>query len=256
MRRLLPLIPLLALLAATAGVGPAAAFTPRTRALVVQRATQLMPETLQVQLDRHARALYAGALASDEQEDAPPAGERLERSIEAAVASVDEQAPMSEVARRFGRIADAATDLAFALDQADDPRAAEVRSRFARYVEQKLPKIRVVFRGFADTHLAAGDVGGFADAVVARACRDVPGILRGYFPEGREPRPADFDDRSVPFAAASLEVSLAVTATARAWLFAWHAAHGDLAGAPGLDPAQPFGPGPTDRPENQEERER
>ncbi|RMG42402.1 MAG: hypothetical protein D6718_13955 [Acidobacteria bacterium] len=110
----------------------------------------------------------------------------------------------------------------------------------------------MTFDGFADPHLAAGDPVAFGRSIAAKARRDYEGILRSFFPEGRRPTAADFDDRSIPFAAASLEVSLAVGATAKAWLYAWHRAHGDLEGAPlgAGGKANPFEPaGGTAAPE-------
>jgi len=229
-----------------AATGSARGFTPRTRAFIVHRALALLPPALARQLSRHEDALVAGALAdwSRDAEGTGPhaldpgtADEELARRIDEAVALLDRHAPMREVARAFGRIAHAVADLSFALDVGpDDPREASFYGEFARYVEEQAPRVRLVFPGWTDPHLARDDVRGFARAIAARARRDYDGILRSYHPEGRDPLPQDFDERSIAFAAASLELSLAVTATARAFLYAWYRAHGDLAGAHGLGP--------------------
>ncbi len=229
-----------------AATGSARGFTPRTRAFIVHRALALLPPALARQLSRHEDALVAGALA-DWSRDAEGTGPHaldpgtadgeLARRIDEAVALLDRHAPMREVARAFGRIAHAVADLSFALDVGpDDPREASFYGEFARYVEEQAPRVRLVFPGWTDPHLARDDVRGFARAIAARARRDYDGILRSYHPEGRDPLPQDFDERSIAFAAASLELSLAVTATARAFLYAWYRAHGDLAGAHGLGP--------------------
>ncbi|UCF69214.1 MAG: hypothetical protein JSV80_08020, partial [Acidobacteriota bacterium] len=83
----------------------------------------------------------------------------------------------------------------------------------------------------ADDRLSA-----YARRVAESARRDYDAILRSYYPEGRDATAHDFDERSVAFAAASLGVSRAVSATAKSWLYAWHRAHGDLAGTPLIDP--------------------
>ncbi|RMF75239.1 MAG: hypothetical protein D6738_04235 [Acidobacteria bacterium] len=235
------------------GAGDALAFSPGTRALVVQRAMTLMPGALRRQMTRHAPTLFAHALAGSERVgpgysalDPGDADVRLEQAIEAAVQAVDTQRPMREVVARFGDIARITTDLSFALNVGpDDPRESGFYTAFARYIESRHDRIRVTFLGFADPDLAAGDIRGFARRIAGEARRDYEAIVASYHPPGRQPLAEDFDDRSVAFAVASLEVSLAVTATARAWLCAWHRAHGDLAGAPVSDPRAPFAPAGT-----------
>ena len=268
--RLLPLILVLALSTGS----DASAFTPRTRALIVQRALTLMPDAVQTQLKRHARPLFAGALAGAEaigpeglESLDPGAGDvALERAISETVAALDGQESMGAVARRMGAIARAATDLSFALNVGPgDPREESCYLAYARFVESRHDRIVVTFDGFSNQALAEGDVGAFARQVAARARLDYEGVLRSYHPEGRESVPGDFDDRSVAFATASLGISRAVTATAQAWLYAWYVAHGDLEGSPGIEKAHPFGHpsgGPareaasTRAPGNQEEETR
>ena len=66
--------------------------------------------------------------------------------------------------------------------------------------------------------------------------------FRAYAAAGDPPHPSAFDDRSVPFAIASLSYSHAITDVARAWLAAWSQAGGDVGRTPYLernDRAQP-----------------
>jgi hypothetical protein len=244
--RLVPVFVALALCACP----DAWAFTPRTRVLIVQRALTLMPDSVQTQMKRHARPLFRGALEGAEEIGPegvdvldPGAGdETLEAAVSSAVAALDRQEPMAEVAREMGAIARAATDLSFALNVGpSDPREKSLYMAYARFVESRHERIVVTFGGFPHPELAEGDLRGFAQSVAAEARRDYAGILRSYYPEGRSSVPGDFDDRSVAFATASLGISRAVTATARAWLYAWHRAHGDLAGSPGITGDHPFG---------------
>ncbi len=261
--RRVPLV--LVLLAALAGAAPETpAFSPATRALIVRRAMTLMPDALERQMSRHARSLYRGALDGVEQLgpayhalDPGDADLRLEEAIAAAVRALDEQQPMREVVAQFGRIARLTGDLAFALNVGpDDPREAGFYGDFARFIESRQDRIRITFGGFADPRLARDDVRGFGRSVAESARRDYAAILASYHPPGRDRLPGDFDDRSVAFAAASLELSLAVTATARAWLYAWHRAHGDMQGAPVEDSAEPFGRADATASVRREERAR
>lgn len=240
---------LLAIAVATAAGGPALAFSPRTRAEIVGRSLKLMPDGMERQLRKHARSLFSAAVQPPvtpgaEGRAIKPA-EQLEAAVAAAIDAIDQRKGMAEVARRFGVLARIASDLSYGLDTGlDDPRETAIRPDFARFIETRLPRMSVTFGGFADPYLAAGDLPGFARSISSKAHQDYESILRSYYPEGRQRLPQDFDDRSVAFAVGSLEVSLAVTATARVWLYAWHLAHGDMSGTPTLDGAAqgaPFG---------------
>lgn len=258
--RLLPLLVTLALCACP----EAWAFTPRTRVLIVQRALTLMPDAVQTQMKRHARPLFRGALEGTEEIgeeglsafDPGRGDEELEQAVGRAVAALDRQAPMAEVAAEMGAIARRAADLAFPLNVGpSDPREKSLYLAYARFVESRHERIVVTFGGFRQPELARDDLRGFAMSLADEARRDYAGILRSYFPEGRASVPGDFDDRSVAFATASLGVSRAVTATARAWLYAWHRAHGDLAGSPGIAGDHPFGAGAAPVTEREEPAE-
>ena len=235
--------------------GPAtSAFTPKSRAEITSKAILLMPDSLQRQLERHAERLYRAALPRPDGQRPPgaepldldAASRALDERIARVVHAVDSQLPMGEVAARLGEVAQLVQDLCLTTHIGPfDPRHARFHRDYARFVESRLPRIRIVFHGFRDAELAAGDIDGFARRLAREARHDYPAVVRSYFPEGRDRLPQDFDDRSVAFAVASLEVSRAVTATARAWLFAWHRAHGDLTGAARLaqgPPSDPFAP--------------
>jgi hypothetical protein len=224
----------------TGAVPASPAFTPKSRAEITRNAVLLMPDALQRQLSRHAERLYRSALERPAGElppgaqplDVDAAAGELEESLVRAVHAVEQQRPMGEVVAHLGRAARVVQDLCLTTHLGPfDRRHPEFHRDYARFVESRLPRIRVVFDGFEDAALAAGDIDAFARRLVRETRRDYPAVVRSYFPDGRERLPQDFDDRSVAFGVASLEVSRAVTATARAWLFAWHRAHGDLTGA-------------------------
>lgn len=245
------LVALLVTLAGLAGISgsggapSAAGFSPAVKSDVARRALTLMPPALQRIVERHRAELEAGLSTPA---GSPPA-EALAPAIEQVVASLNRRAPMAEVVRHLGRLAAVSADLAWALEARDaDPRTGKIAADFRRYVENRLDRMAVTFDGFADPALAQADLPGFARAVSARAARDLPSILLSYFPEGRARLPEDFDERSLAFGAASLEVSLALTATARTWLFAWQKAGGDLTGtwsAVPLSRDNPFASQPT-----------
>lgn len=232
---------------------PARAFTPEVRLTIVRRAIKLMPPSLAHQLQRHRLDLEQAALSGiDRQPNAPmqlldpnQAGRQIEALVQEGARLVARQAPMAELARVLGAIAQATTDLAFAFNLGpDDPRRAAAYPEFCRYVEAKLPRLAFTFSGWPDDALAQADFVGFAQATAAQASRDLDGLMRSYYPEGRRPTAQDFDERSIPFAAAALESSLAMTATAKAWLAVWFRAGGDLTGTPFLNPDAAASPSP------------
>lgn len=237
-------VPLLAAVVACVVLAPrpAAACTPAVRAEVARRAITLMPPSLARQLKKHIKQVEAGATegiagspAPVEALDPGHADEELETRVREIVALLDTRAPMARVARAFGYAARTAADLSFGLHVGPrDPRADRIYGEFCRFVESRLPRMVVTFAGYSDPELANGDIPAFARRVAAQARRDYDGILNTWYPPGRQPVAQDFDDRSVAFGTASIEVSLALTATARAWLYSWNAAGGDLAGTPFL----------------------
>jgi hypothetical protein len=75
---------------------------------------------------------------------------------------------------------------------------------------------------FQGVHAADLERARTEDANLARAYAEAPSWTDA----------ASFDDRSVPFAVASLSYSRTVTDIVQAWFAAWRDCHGDLAGTP------------------------
>lgn len=248
-----PLLLVVALMA-TGAPSPARAFTPQTRIRIAERAMTLMPPALRRQLERHGRVLLLSALEpmrngeGDGDHALHPEGGSADRALEdaarQALEALNTQASFAEVARAFGLVAHISADLAFPLNTSDaDPREPGYYDDYAAYVESRLDRIPLIWDGWYDPRLAAGDPAGFARLAAAQSRRDYETIARAYHPEGRTSLPQDFDDRSNAFATASLSFSHAVGNTARAWMYIWNQAHGDRSGTPYLEPGQdPFTP--------------
>ncbi len=216
------------------------AFTPETRVRIVDEAIRLMPKSLRLALERHREAVLRGALEPLREEDGAPhrpprdggtLPDATAAEAEAVIAAVGEPAPFEEVCRRFGRLAH------FVTDAGSPPLAAgrEGESRyghFARYTAEKLPKFPLVFHGHDDPALARGDFSAFTRSVLEQARGEDRNLARVYAVAGDPPGPAFFDDRSIPFAVASLAWSRTVTHVVRAWLAAWERAGGDMGRTP------------------------
>ena len=237
-----------------ASVAPASAWSPRTRLRMVEDARKLMPRALRDVLSRHEREIQRGMLTPMTAEGSPShlpprQGGTLDAEIahrsEQVTAAIDAREPFAVVALRLGELAHFVADAAFpplAGGTGDEARYAH----FSSLVDDGLDKIPLVFYGHGDPMLERGDTAGFARTVLEKAREEDSELARAYEAAGPTPHPSAFDDRSVPFAVASLAYSRTVTRIVHAWLDAWQRAHGDLGRTPYLDPDNP--PRALDRP--------
>ena len=209
------------------------------------QATGMMPDGLRRILERNRRSLRDGMRAARaaaekaplDHRQAPAALEGTAARLAASTARItdllDKHAPMRHVARELGAAAHWVADLSNPFRGV--PAGAEEDAygrRFATYVEAKLPRLRVVFEGYTDPLLEAGEIEAFGRHLADQSrsyLDDLLGAFRRFDEDGEV---AAFDERSVPFGVAALSYSRTVTDTARIWLAAWRAAHGDLAGLP------------------------
>lgn len=232
-------------LALAGGASPTAAWQPETRVRVADEAIRLMPESLKLALQSHRAPLLRGLLApltgEDGGEHRPPwaAGtpgtldQRVELEVAELMRALDRSAPFSEVAARFGAVAHYVMDAGFppAMSGADGDRR---HAHFSRFCESRRERFPLVFYGHDSTELEAGDVRGYAVAVMQRARAEDLMLARAYAAAGEPPNPAAFDDRSVPFAVGSLSYSRSFTDVVRVWLAAWQRAGGDMGRTPYL----------------------
>lgn len=197
-------------------------------------ALRLAPPALGRQLTRHRAELDKGA------REPIPAGlaeaaRRLSEDSDTVVAMVNGHKPFRKISRVMGRIAGtmgALNDPLWAVPGAG-PAADGVK--FSAYFKEKMRRFPLVFNGYGAFDLAGGDFPRFAQGINSRYATDRQRLRLAYHPaDGRPVRPTDFDDRSVPFAIASLCYSHAVTDTAQVWIRVWKHANGDLAGTPYL----------------------
>jgi hypothetical protein len=234
------LLPVCALLLAFAP--PASAWAPETRARMADEAVRLLPASLRLALERQREALLRGTLEplthEDQTEHRPPwESGTLDRQVAGEarelIDALGRRTPFRELATRFGRLAH------FVMDAGFPPGMGEGDARryrhFASFCESRRARFPLVFYGHADEDLERGDFAAFARRIMLRAREEDRDLARAYAAAGNPPRAAAFDDRSVPFAVASLSYSRSVTHVARAWIAAWRLAGGDLARTPYAD---------------------
>ena len=226
-------------LLAVCAVTEARAWTPEMERRVARESARLMPPSLRRILQAHFEDVSAGVAeaSSAKPSGAAPVGtparvEAIAREIEK---SINDHKPFAQVSRRFGVLTHWVCALQDPLLASDvDPRESQYALDYALYVEGNLEKYPLVFYGWPDPMLDAGNVAGFAESAVSRARRYYAHISRAYNPGNPTPRAQRFDVRSLPFGIGSLCYSRCVTDTARIWLHIWKGAHGDLHGTPYL----------------------
>lgn len=223
-----------------AALGPAAAWTPRTRVHMTDEAVRLMPASLRLALVAQRERLLRGMLEPMRGEDDPGhrppwAAGTLDREIEARAAELREtlsrQTPFGELAERFGALAHYVLDAGFPPGMTDgdgDGRYAH----FADFCESRSERFPLVFYGHDDDDLARADYRAFALDSMQRARREDAELSRAYAAAGSPPDPAAFDDRSIPFAVGSLSYSHTVNEVVRVWLAVWESAGGDVGRTP------------------------
>ncbi len=229
----------LALLVVVAST-PVSAWTAATRVVMIDDAIKLMPPSLRKVLEKRRNDVRRGMLEPMTQEDAlahrPPwDGGALEASVDAAardlVSGATTRVSFHDVARRFGVLAHFVADAGFPPAAA----GADGSSRYAHFAalcETRRPRFPLVFYGHGNDALAKDDFKAFTLQILERARTEDANLARAYADAPSWTDAAAFDDRSVPFAIASLSYSRTVTDIVEAWLAAWRECHGDLEGTP------------------------
>lgn len=222
---------LAAVLALAAWSGPAA-FEAPAREKIALEALRLAPPRLRKQLARHSQDLVRGAREKPS-DSLDLDAKTLATEVDAAVALINAHKPFRIISESFGRVAGLAACLNDPLWSSLDGEGSDDSRKFSAYFVENMTKFPLVFTG-ADAALETkGSVPDFAAAVRERYKDDRASLLRAYHPpDGGPVLPSDFDERSIPFAIASLCYSRAVTDASQLWIHIWRRANGDLSGTP------------------------
>src|SRR5262245_8010768 len=189
---------------------PAAAWSDATRERMSQDVSRLLPTALAKQVTRNQKSWLEGW------RDAPAAGTdgtALETRVEAARASLKKGEGGKAFVRRIGSGCRVVAD---ANDPLGGAAAAQMHAQgrakdFDRYAQSVRGRAPVVFAGWADGSALLANLPAFGTRVRDRASADLDPLKRAYDADGRPDASKRFDDRSVPFAIASLSWSRAVS---------------------------------------------
>jgi hypothetical protein len=219
---------------------PAVAWSAATRVVMIDDAIKLMPPSLRKVLEKRRSDVLRGMLEPLTQEDGPAHrppwdGGTLVGSVDGAakdlVSGATTQVSFHDVSRRFGVLAHFVADAGFPPGAAGDAGASRY-AHFANLCETRRSKFPFVFYGHDNAALSKSDFKTFTLMILERARAEDVNLARAYALAADSADVAAFDDRSVPFAIASLSYSHTVTDIVQAWLAAWRECHGDLAGTP------------------------
>lgn len=232
--------PLFAALLLLASASPTLSWTTATRVVMVDDAIKLMPPSLRKVLEKRRNDVLRGMLEPLAQEDSmahrpPSEGGTLEATVDAAardlVSGVTTQVSFHDVARRFGVLAHYVADAGFPPGAAGAAGVSRY-AHFGAFCETRRARFPFVFYGHDSAALSKGDFKSFTRAILERARAEDATLARAYAQAGGGNDAVEFDDRSIPFAIASLSYSHSVTDIVQAWLAAWRECHGDLGGTP------------------------
>jgi hypothetical protein len=232
--------PVFVALLIVASAAPAFAWTAATRVVMIDDAVKMMPPLLRKVLEKRRNDVRRGMLEPMTQEDAPShrppwEGGSIEASVDAAardlVLGAESRGSFHDVARRFGVLAHFVADAGFPPAAAGALGAARY-AHFAALCETRRPRFPLVFYGHGNDALSRDDFKAFTFKILERARAEDANLARAYAQAPSWTDAVAFDDRSVPFAIASLSYSRSVTDIVQAWLAAWRECHGDLGGTP------------------------
>jgi hypothetical protein len=244
-RRLAPAAAALAALAALALAAPdAAAWTPRTQAVIAEEAARLAPPDLYRQIDRHRARLREGALAPFADADParhavnPDGTGRLDRviaeEIDRAVAAIRDHQPFEDVVFQLGVVSHYVADAENPLNtSAADPEEGRYFADYARYLEQTEPRLPALFYGVEAGLETSPEAAPLVAVILERSRALYPLVGREYRRIGFASGIGRFDDRSTAFGVASLAFSHAVSDVGLVMRHIWIRAGGaDARGLP------------------------
>lgn len=228
--------------AAAAAAPPAGAWTGATRSRMIRDALKVTPPSLNAILDHYRDELDRGMEIPSSHETEEVHYQLADGSAglaAAAVAQKKEEAQallagkhgLKKFAFEMGTLAHLTADVSFPLNASDaDPREPLYREAYRAYIERTLDRIPFVLDPDAATGVDDMTVEARMMESARRTARNYDQIGAAFKDDGTPRTPQSLDERSVPFAVASLAYSQAVNDIVRVWCRLWRASGGDMTG--------------------------
>jgi hypothetical protein len=223
----------LAALALAVLLGPLAAFGYGPKAVVrmTDGTLRVAPASLRAALLAYEKDLRAGVEEGLAVRDSDPA-RAAATVVEAIPTLAAKQAPFSEIARAYGRLAGLAFQCNDPLRGQENGRLKGLSGDYYGYVERVLPRLPLTFDGYRAER--DGDARAFLAGREPWLERYRKALENDYFPGGHRVSSETFDDLSNAFGTAQSVLSHAVSDAANLWLRAWESMSGDSAATPYL----------------------
>lgn len=233
-------------------------WTDTTRQRMAGDTIRLLPPALSRLLARHIVEVREGCLGTASGEPVPDhmltpegggAGDELERLVRQTIEGMRRRDPIRETARRMGAVCHLVADLNHPMHTAAERwaglRGAEIYADYDSYTERVSARVPLVFYGWTEGPSPAEQTGAYAAGIAARSALEAEPLYGAYFPSGKRVLSSVFDDRSIPFAIASLSYSRAVSDSANLLTAIWRQIGGDLRGTPYMKGAEAEGTSTT-----------
>jgi hypothetical protein len=244
--------------AASAAATPATAWTGATRARMIRDALKVTPPSLNAILDHYRRDLDRGMETPSSHESEEVHYQLADGSAGLAAAAVGQKSAeaqgllsgkhgLKKFAFEMGTLAHLTADVSFPLNASDaDPREPLYREAYRAYVESVLDRIPFVLDPAAASGVDDKTLEARMMDSARRTARNYDQIGAAYKDDGTPRSAQALDERSLPFAVASLAYSQAVNDIVRVWCRVWRASGGDMT-SPTSQPGPAAAPVPAGR---------
>jgi hypothetical protein len=233
---------------AAAADRPATAWTGATRARMIRDALKVTPPALNAILDHYRQELDRGMEIPSSHETEEVHYQLADGSAGLAAAAVAQKKEetqallagkhgLKQFAFEMGTLAHLTADVSFPLNASDaDPREPLYREAYRAYIEHALDRIPFVLDPAAATGVEDMGLEARMMESARRTARNYDQIGAAFKDDGTPRTPQSLDERSVPFAVASLAYSQAVNDIVRVWCRLWRASGGDMTGGKSSPP--------------------
>ena len=208
-------------------------WTPNIYHSICLNATKLMPASLRGIMHIHKQEMLRGT----QQSSLEPSKitQRIEKEANHIISMIKEQRKFSQICQHFGHLCLLASDLNNPLYISEnDPAEHLYRDNFLHLTNLNLHYFVLTFDGYKHSLLDQNKLKEYINNTRAQSEELYPYFHQFMLINGYPLEASAFDERSIPFALASLCYCRSIETTANLWLYCWKRANGDLSETPFL----------------------
>jgi hypothetical protein len=219
-------------------------WTSKMHQRIVAEASKLTPYELKLLLKHYKEDLLRGAISPLGTKKGPDhfllvdgsygtAHETIKKEIDFIFENIkSKKLNLDELCFRLGRISHFIAEVNNPILTGDLKREGSwFYTDFVNYTDRNLDKFVLTFDGYKHPLLEKKDYEGFIISSAIRSAKLFKPLNHTYVQQ-RKTGVYNFDDKSIPFATASLSYNYAITDTAKLWYCIWKSISGDTSFAP------------------------